>query len=316
MCVARLYGVNFIRSPHRHALHRPYDAISVWWVFGERVYRLEAALARKAAWCGQIIARAPRAVPREIAQIRTRSVLKPHRGSVSNSRFVSPRNAMWTRRTYTRTLASGYFFFFSFFFPFLFSFLFLTMLRYRLRIISFRDSIILSPLRHGNHRVLARPRPFHRSRVLFFPSIPTRADEKEAAVKWMANECVSETCFDSGDNKGPLKDGTDTLLCSSGYTWPRPSPNILRILNGARANARETDYRASGRAFFRQRILLKRASHRAFILFSHPHLCTGVRVTARVTITRHDVSGTIIFQVRQREKAKCGLHKLHKLQFL
>lgn len=65
-----------------------------------------------------------------------------------------------------------------------------------LQVTLFRDSIIF---RHGNCVLMQWS--FHRSRVFF----SSRRWWEEETTEWMANECVSETCFDSGDNKDPLR---------------------------------------------------------------------------------------------------------------
>lgn len=102
---------------------------------------------------------------------------------------------------------------------------------------------------------------------VFSPSAPMTREGDDGG--WMANECVSETCFDSGGNKGPLSP-VWALLCPPGYICPSaPRDSVSEHpwrFSMERVETRETDERASGRAFFRDR-LFKRASRRAFILF-------------------------------------------------
>lgn len=52
----------------------------------------------------------------------------------------------------------------------------------------------------------------------------------------MTNECVSETCFDSGDNKDPLRRHgsavTATIVSAPASYLPPARANILKIFNG------------------------------------------------------------------------------------
>lgn len=77
---------------------------------------------------------------------------------------------------------------------------------------------------------------------LFHPFRSFRFQQEAEAARsgptheWMTNECVSETCFDSGDNKDPLRRHgsavTATIVSAPASYLPPARANILKIFNG------------------------------------------------------------------------------------
>lgn len=77
---------------------------------------------------------------------------------------------------------------------------------------------------------------------LFYPFRSFRFQQEAEAARsgptheWMTNECVSETCFDSGDNKDPLRRHgsavTATIVSAPASYLPPARANILKIFNG------------------------------------------------------------------------------------
>jgi len=96
----------------------------------------------------------------------------------------------------------------------------------------------------------------------------------------MVNECVSETCFDIGDNKDSLRAYKRYCIHFLGIpVLPRFSLNILKILNGASELEKQMSARMD--ALSLDIILLNArvaALVIAFILFSFTYVLTWPRV--------------------------------------
>lgn len=197
-----------------------YDVIPVWWVFGKRTYRLEAALTRKAAWCRGLTRNHERR-DRANSRMDTRRVLKTHR---DDSVYVLRLSlAVYTFLRIAMRYVSG--FYFGPFFPVIADRKFwITSFDYA---ILYYAELCRSYIWYRNYYITYAyaPQYFHRSRVL--PFFSPRWQEEEMNER---RTNVSETCFDSGDNKGPIET-VRTLLCPPGHTCP--TLNILKIFNRA-----------------------------------------------------------------------------------
>lgn len=105
------------------------------------------------------------------------------------------------------------------------------------------DSIIAPA--YGDY-VFTRLRSFHPFRSFRFQQ-EAEAARSRPTHEWMTNECVSETCFDSGDNKDPLRrDGsavTATIVSAPASYLPPARANILKIFNGPDTPIQETEAR-------------------------------------------------------------------------
>ena len=70
----------------------------------------------------------------------------------------------------------------------------------------------------------------------FFVFSRRRRRVPDPAHEWMTNECVLETCFDSGDNKDPLRRygsaATVAIVSTPASYLPPAWANILKIFNG------------------------------------------------------------------------------------
>lgn len=130
------------------------------------------------------------------------------------------------------------------------------------------------------------PQSFHSFRLLFplhrreKKEGEEKKQEEEEKTKWMVNKCVSETCFDISDNKGPLRAYKRYCIHLLGIpVLPRFSLNILKILNGASKLEKQMSARVD--AFSLDIVLLNArvaAPAIAFILFTFTYVLTWSRV--------------------------------------
>jgi len=196
--------MNFIRLLHGCMLHRYSYGVIYLLRFGKQTYRLEAALTRKAAWCRGLIWNCERqqARSRELTYA-IREVLKTHRSdSIYVLQFSFAKPFLLANMFLRRAMRCMSDFYLDSFF---------CRQYHKFRIVSSGNLLIIW---YRNYMLTQ----FFRRPLIFF----LFHTEKR---RWMVNEYVSKTYFDSG--KKPIET-IRTLLYPFGYTCS--TLNILKIL--------------------------------------------------------------------------------------